>query len=170
MANLLILGAGGHGRVVKEIAESLNKFDRIEFLDDQSDKAIGSFERCSDFTHVFEFAFPAIGNNELRIAWLNKLEQYGYSIPTLVHNSAYISQSAVIQKGCVVGPKAMVNTNVVIEAGCIIGMGSIIDHDTKIMPGCHIDVGAIVSSHQTISFMTKVVSGSIYSKTGPATP
>lgn len=35
MANLLILGAGGHGKVVAEAAIATGKWDEIAFLDDR---------------------------------------------------------------------------------------------------------------------------------------
>ena len=44
--NLLILGAGGHGRVVKETAVAMGNFDRVDFLDDHSELAIG---KCEDY-------------------------------------------------------------------------------------------------------------------------
>ena len=44
--NLLILGAGGHGRVVKETALVTGSFSKVDFLDDHSDSAIG---KCEDY-------------------------------------------------------------------------------------------------------------------------
>ena len=44
--NLLIIGAGGHGRVVKEVAEATNKYNTIDFLDDNSELAIG---KCDEY-------------------------------------------------------------------------------------------------------------------------
>lgn len=41
MENLLIIGAGQHGAVVREIADSMSCFDRIDFLDDNSSEAVG---------------------------------------------------------------------------------------------------------------------------------
>ena len=45
---LIILGAGGHGRVVADLAEQIDKYDEIVFLDDNSndDRVIG---KCSDY-------------------------------------------------------------------------------------------------------------------------
>ena len=43
--NLLIIGMGGHGYVVKEVAENMNVFDRIDFIDDHNEKAIGTLKR-----------------------------------------------------------------------------------------------------------------------------
>ncbi len=39
--HLLIIGAGQYGMVAKEIAESMGCFDRIDFVDDVSDTAVG---------------------------------------------------------------------------------------------------------------------------------
>ena len=38
--NLLIIGAGGHGKVVAEVAEACG-YENIAFLDDNSPEAIG---------------------------------------------------------------------------------------------------------------------------------
>ena len=35
--NLLILGAGGHGKVIADIASTTNKWNNIAFLDDRED-------------------------------------------------------------------------------------------------------------------------------------
>jgi len=48
--NLLILGARGHGHVVKETAEAMACFDKIEFLDDHSEKAIGRPNEIESFS------------------------------------------------------------------------------------------------------------------------
>ena len=38
---LLILGAGGHGKVVKEVAEATGRYEKIDFVDDHSNIAVG---------------------------------------------------------------------------------------------------------------------------------
>lgn len=94
--NLLILGAGGHGQVVKELAESLKQFDKIEFLDDNSKQAI---EKCSEylkFLDEFSCAHVAFGNNTFRMEWSEKLKQAGFHLPVLVHETAWVSPSARI--------------------------------------------------------------------------
>lgn len=39
--DLLILGVGGHGRVVTEVVEAIRKYNRIDFVDNYSDIAVG---------------------------------------------------------------------------------------------------------------------------------
>lgn len=163
MNNLIILGAGGHGRFVKEIAEAMKIYSKVNFLDDdfKCEIAIGI---CSDFEKYISehnHVFPAFGDNMLRISWIEKIEKNHFKVPILIHPTAYISPSAVLYPGTVVGPKTAINTNTVIEKGTIISIGSIIDHDVFIGSGCHIDCGAIVKSNCIIKPKTKVESGAV---------
>ena len=99
MDNLLILGAGQYGMLVKEIAESLNCFDRIDFLDDNSEIAIGHINELAQFVTGHKKAAVAIGNAEIRLELLDMLEKAGYEITCLIHPKAYVAPTAVIGKG-----------------------------------------------------------------------
>ncbi|GAA0768018.1 hypothetical protein GCM10008908_07770 [Clostridium subterminale] len=107
--NLIILGAGGHGHVVKEVAEAMGIFDKIDFLDDNpnSGEAIGLCSDSEKFVEEYTYAIPAFGNNKLRMVWIEKLEKNKFEIPTLIHPTAYISPSAIVSSGSVVAAKAV---------------------------------------------------------------
>lgn len=85
--NLLILGAGGHGKVVKEIAEALG-YTNIAFLDDNNTEAIGKIADSKAFVKQFQEASVGIGNNKFRGELLTRLEQEGFAIPVLIHPTA----------------------------------------------------------------------------------
>src|SRR4051812_20730076 len=104
--NLLILGAGGHGRVVKETAEAIGIFEQIDFLDDQLDLSIGKCEDFQEYINDYSYGFVAIGNNEQRIRWIERLIEAGFNLPILVHPTAYVSPSAKLDTGCIVCSKA----------------------------------------------------------------
>lgn len=159
MKSLLIIGAGGHGKVVKEIAEDLG-YKKIDFIDDNNPKAIGKIEELNKFLKYKE-AIVGIGNNEFRESILNKLEQIGFAIPTLVHPTAYVSRSAIIEKGSVIEPKAIVNASARIGMGSIISVGSIVDHDTVIGKCAHINAGAIVKAGGFVENYRKLQAGEV---------
>ena len=166
--NLLILGAGGHGQFVAEVAASIGCWKRIAFLDDgqTADFILG---KCSDFplfSKDFSDMFPSIGNNQLRYAWIQQLMANGIHIPSLIHPTAYISPSSKLAPGSVIAPKAIVNTHSVIGAGCIIGLGSIIDHDCTIGECCHINSGSIVQAGCHVPALTRLDSGYVFTKEG----
>jgi sugar O-acyltransferase (sialic acid O-acetyltransferase NeuD family) len=157
---LLILGAGGHGKIVAEIAEDLG-YDEIAFLDDNNLKAIGKINEVEKFRGQYEQAFIAIGNNRLRSELMVKLKECGYIIPTLIHPSAYVSRTTSIGIGTLIEPKAIINARCQIDEGCIISVGAVIDHDANIGAFSHINAGAIVKSGWTIESERKVETGEI---------
>lgn len=59
--NLLLIGAGGHGKVVAEIAEDCG-YEKIDFLDSNSPESIGKISDLEKFTNQYEYAFVGIGN------------------------------------------------------------------------------------------------------------
>ncbi len=158
--NLLIVGAGGHGKVVAEIAADCG-YEKVDYLDDNSPEAIGKLHDLEKFADQYEYAFVGIGNNKLRGELIEKLESVGYQVPVLIHPTAYISRTAKIEKGTVVEPKAIVNANTVVSSGCIISVGSIVDHDVVIEQYCHINAGAIVKAGATLEEYTKLEAGEV---------
>lgn len=160
--NLLILGAGGHDQVVKEIARKTRKYEKIDFLDDNSRNAIGVFADYAIFLNKYKYAFVAIGNPDIRKNWQQKLVQKGYEIPSFISKSAYVSKSSNIKRGSVIMPKTVVNANVQIGEGYIISAGAIVDHDFKIGQYCHINAGAIIPSYSIVPYFTKVNYGEVY--------
>ena len=99
MRKLLILGAGQYGKVAYEIAEAMGQFEEISFLDDQNPAALDKLDTYAAFRSEYNSAVVAMGDAALRLELLEKLEQCGYQIPTLIHPAAYVSPSAIIGKG-----------------------------------------------------------------------
>ena len=163
MKSLLILGAGSHGQVVKEIAIACGyEAEAIAFLDDKATSAVGKINEAPYLAPNYDGVIIAIGNNALRRVITEKLERFeGINIITLIHPTAYVSPTAVIGKGTVVEPKAVINTNSKIGEGCIISVGAIVDHDSSIGYFSHINAGAICMAGSKIPALTKVNAGEI---------
>lgn len=160
MKSLLILGAGGHGRVVAETAEACG-YEKISFLDDHSENAIGKIGELQRFVKDYEFAFVGIGNNRLRGELQKCLEKAGYKVPTLIHPTAYISKTAEIGSGTIVEPKAIVNAGTVVGTGCIISVGAIVDHDVVLGTNVHVNAGAIVKAGAAVESCRKLEAGEV---------
>ena len=158
---LLIVGAGGHGQVVREVAEAIGTYEKIEFVDDNSILAIGKMADLQVLRNEYDAAFVGIGNNHLRRELLEKLQAYGYSIPVLIHPTAYVSRSAKIGKGTVVEPKAIVNASSRVADGCIISVGAIVDHDVVLEECVHVNAGAICKAGSVVSVETKLEAGQV---------
>lgn len=160
---LIILGAGGYGRTVADVAAQTGQFDEISFLDDNS-AAPDVAGRCAEFARFRDGQtafYPAFGNNEGRLAWLRRLREAGCAIPTIIHPTAYVSPTAQVEPGTVILPHAVVNTNCVVKSGCIVNCGAIVDHGCVLEEGVHVCLGAIVKAENRIPKCMKIEAGEV---------
>lgn len=147
--NLLILGAGAHGRTVRELAESLRMFPRIAFLDDDptNPQALAACKECARFREEYPVAIPAVGDDALRMRWLRMLTQAGFVLPVLIHPTAAVSPSAQIRYGTVVEARATIGPGVKIGAGCVIASGATIERGVVLPEGSMVRCGQVITIH-----------------------
>ncbi len=157
MKRLVILGAGGYGSVVADVARQLD-YEIIQLDDADVKHPLDSY---TDYIGEGMEFIPAFGNNAFRMEWICKLENRGAKIATLVHPTAYVSPEATISDGVTILPKALVNTDVVVERGCIINLGAMIDHGCVIEEGVHICLGGIVKAENRVKTLTKIEAGEV---------
>lgn len=158
---LIILGAGGYGRTIADIAAQMG-YD-VAFLDDDS-RADDVLGKCEDFARFMDenaFFYPAFGRNEMRLSWLYRLIAAGCPIPTLIHPTAYVSPTAKVEPGAVILPHAIVNANCEVKAGCIVNCGAIVDYGCVLEEGVHVCLGAIVKAENRIPRRMKVEAGEV---------
>lgn len=150
MKGLLIVGAGGHGKVVAEIAQACGQWDQIAFLDARYQTLNGqrTWPVLSDVdqAQMLQEDYPdvvlAVGDAERRLSLMSLLQQQGFNLPVLVHPSACISPSASLGTGTVVMPMAVVNADAKVGRACIINTGATVDHDSVLADGVHVCPGA----------------------------
>ncbi len=160
--NLLILGAGTHGRDVKEIAESLHIFGKIDFLDDKLDEGIlGTCKDVLRYKQEYPCAFIAIGDNKARKKYAKLLDDYKFLIPRLVSPAANVSPAARIGKGTVILPQVTVGDA---EVGdyCILSSNSLVNSKSEVKNFTHIGCGGIVLKGSKVPEMTVVKSGEVF--------
>ena len=119
------------------------------FLDDSiPDHPLSSFTSYINPDTCFIPAF--------RLQWIERIHQAGGKLATLVHPTAYIFPTVVVECGCVILLHSIINTNVVVEKGCIVNLGAIVDHDCVIEEGVHLCVGAIVKGENRVERLSKI--------------
>lgn len=169
--NLLILGAGQYGTVVKEIAEEMQCFEKIAFLDDTygnekadetyHEAAIGRLSDYEEQTPNYSYAIVAMGNPQLRREWTEKLVEVGFKIPVIVSPRAFVSPSAQLRYGAVIEPLAGVQANAVVGIGSFVSMGAVVNHNAFVGDYCHIDCNATVESGAFVSVGELVACGEV---------
>ncbi len=160
MKQILILGAGSHGRTAAEVAAACGY--SAAFLDDApGEDVIGRLADFERFIGRFDTFFVGIGNNSMREDLQIRLEKAGIEIATLIHPAAYVSPSASIAPGTVVAPGAIVNTHSRIARGCILSAGAIVDHDAVVEDFAHINAGSICKGGARIEHGRKLEAGEV---------
>ena len=139
----MIIGAGGHGRVVADIAIALGIYREIAFLDDGAFakgfpySVLGTSDNAREFIPDWNFVV-AIGNQAVRKGLVERLQAYGAVLPALIHPKAVLGSRIQVGEGTVI------NCDSTIGCGCIINTGATLDHDNHlgdfvhICPGTHL--------------------------------
>ncbi|GGD65605.1 putative acetyltransferase EpsM [Paenibacillus nasutitermitis] len=150
----MLIGGGGHGRVVADMAETTGDYRIIAVADDKftaielkSGVCYGppAMVRKLLRTDIEMQAIIAIGDNRMRFMMAERLGIALERYALIIHPGAYISQYAAISRGTVIMPGAVVNTGARIDSHAIINSGAIIEHDAEIGPFAHISPGAALA-------------------------
>lgn len=150
---LLLVGAGGFGRVVLEHASAL--YD-CAFLDDgdvsivNGVPVIGKTGDMASFYPEYKLLLVTIGNNALRKQLYKEAASIGFSFPNIIHPTAYVSPHAHIGTGCVILNNAVVQNNAKCGDGCILNPGVELHHDSTIGSYCLIYTNSVVRSLTTV--------------------
>jgi sugar O-acyltransferase (sialic acid O-acetyltransferase NeuD family) len=157
---VLIWGAGGHGRVVADVARAAGV--KVAGFIDRDAGRIGTRVGNTDAEVVAgEAAFLSrltagmplpcgatvlalgVGDNRTRSACRAKLDPS--ALPPLIHPSAVVSPSAVVGPGAVIMPRVVVNAGAVIGAGAIVNSAAVVEHDCVVGDDAHISPGAVLA-------------------------
>lgn len=164
---LVIIGAGGHGKVVADIAK-LNNYTSISFLDDAPGAAecggypvAGQVKDAARYSDC-EFAV-AIGNAAVRREKQELVASLGIRAAVLIHPAAVIAEDSVIGEGTVVMAGAVINPGAVVGKGCIVNTCASVDHDCVLADYVHIAVGAHLAGNVAVGEGTWIGAGAVVS-------
>ena len=153
---LAILGAGGHGKVIADLAELLG-YSIFLFDDRWPDHRTSGAWCVSGNTAVliqslseYHGVIVAIGDSNLRSKATLEIQGAGGNIATLVHPSASVSRYATIAAGSVIFANVAVNVDSRIGKGAIVNTGATIDHDCLIGDFVHVSPGAHLAGNVSV--------------------
>ncbi|MFT7303115.1 MAG: sugar O-acyltransferase (sialic acid O-acetyltransferase NeuD family) [Akkermansiaceae bacterium] len=153
----MILGTGGHARVLIDLADLLGLevkgltspqhevgtlvagkpvlgSDRVLF-----EREIGAVELA--------IGFGSTGVSPLRETLFERMRDAGYRFVTLIHPSACVSGGAIIGEGSQIMAGVVLQTGVKIGENCIVNTRASLDHDVGLGDHCHIAPGVVCSGN-----------------------
>ncbi len=141
---LMVIGAGGHSKVVMEAINSNQQAHRILLVDEdrskEGSKLLGNIPIIflENWIGLPELYHIAIGNNRVRQQLGIKGQEYDKKFYTVIHPTACVSPSAHLGKGSFLAAMSVIAAEVEINEGCIVNHGAVIDHNCIIGSYSHI--------------------------------
>ena len=156
----VIIGAGGHGRVVLDILLCSGGHEVVGFIDSapalhgrRTDglPVLGGPEALPDLQHDgVEGAVIAIGDNGVRTDFARRVEGLGFELVNAVHPSANLARTVTLGRNVVVAAGVLVCAHCQIGDSVILNTGCIIDHECKIGTAAHVCPGVRLAGHVTV--------------------
>ena len=173
MSRLIVIGGGGHGRVVADAARRSAEYDAIVFLDNAPDRApvepdfpiVGSCDDLESIVRPGDRCIVGIGNNEDRSRLTRRIQELGFELAVVIDPSASVSSGCTLGGGTAVLPQSAVNIGATVGPGCIINTGATVDHDCRlgsfvhVAPGAHLGGDVVVGSRTWIGIGAAVRHG-----------
>ena len=167
MTPIIVIGAGGHARVVADVIRLSGEFELRGFLDTkrsdrheepfEGSRVLGGDELIDELRdNVVNTAFVAIGDNVARTRIGEDLLQRGFELAVLVHPSAVVAPGVSLAPGTLLCAGTIINPGAVIGKHAIINTAASVDHDCQIGAGVHIAPGAHLGGHVTVGAGTLI--------------
>lgn len=149
---IVIIGAGGHGKVVLDIVRAAGKYEAAGFVDSSADRAgkmIGGlpiFGPANVLPKLWQrgirAAVVAIGDSRARQQYAALLREQRFELVNAIHPTAGISPTATLGRNIVVAAQAAVCTEARIDDSVILNTACVVDHECEVGEGSHICPGA----------------------------
>lgn len=165
---VVIVGSGGHAKVVIDTFKSENKYEIVGFTagtEVQTDlcgiPCLGDDSKLTDLLNKGVTGFcVALGDNRLRKKVYLDMINKGFTPVNAISQFSYISPYAELGVGIVVVAGAVVNPYAVVENNVIVNTRAGIDHDCRIGSHAHIAPGASLAGSVSIGEGSFIGAGS----------
>ncbi|MFZ4401731.1 MAG: hypothetical protein ACOYO1_17000 [Bacteroidales bacterium] len=156
---IILIGAGGHGKVLVDTIILQGKYEIVGFVDSslavdteiyRKFKVILAQNELNKMSNFADYFIITIGNNIIRERLFKEAENY-LKPALIIHPSATIGSDVTIGDGSVVLSNSIINTCSYIGKNTIVNSGVIIDHECKIGSHVHLSIGSLVGSNSIIS-------------------
>ncbi len=168
--HIVIVGSGGHARVIIDILNQNKNMEVVGLVDTfrpageivDGYAVLGSFGQLDRLIREYRIdgIIIGVGDNRIRADYYTKLQGSGLVLVNAIHPSANIAPNVKIGRGVVVAREAVICTGARIGNNAIINTGCIIDHDCVVGDHCHISSGVNIAGAVTVQYGTFVGIGS----------
>ena len=168
MREILVLGGGGHAKVVISILKKSGNYAVIGYTDLQDRGTIQGVPYVGPDADGLRrepkhavIAVGQVGLGRQREGIWRKIQSDGISFPPIASKHACINEGVDLGEGTVVMDGVVINPDAVTGTGAIINTGSIVEHDCIVGDWVHIAPGAVISGGTRIGNYTMIGAGAV---------
>lgn len=159
---IILLGGGGHARVLIDLIRAEGGYEIIGILDAQLEPdtlvrgvpVLGNDDLLTDLckkgVNKACIGVGSVRDNTIRKRLYERVKAYNFYVPSLIHSSAFTSENARISEGVQIMAGAIIQTGSLIGENTIINTGAIIDHDCNVGNHVHVCPGAVMGGGSII--------------------
>jgi sugar O-acyltransferase (sialic acid O-acetyltransferase NeuD family) len=155
--DVIILGAGGHAKVLIDALRQQSGIHIIGILDPNPARlgqeilgvrVIGNDDEIKHYAPENVRVVNAVGSIDLPSVRKNiflRFKAKGYTFLSVLHPHAYIAPSAMLGEGCQVMAGSVIQACAVVGSNVIINTHAAVDHDCWLADHIHLAPGAVLS-------------------------
>lgn len=157
---VLVIGGGGHAKVILHVLERLPQFKVLGYVDPRNGGPLLGYPRLggddslpvlaekSGIAAVIGIGKVASGGERLKM--LADLRALGFALPAVVAPTAQVAKEVVLGEGTVVMDGAIIQPGCVVGKASIINTRAVLDHDCVLGDDVHIGPSATLSGHVSV--------------------
>ncbi len=171
---VIIIGGIGHGSVIAAcINDNRKRFQDTEwevkgFCNDYDSEVDGypvlgklcDIPKLVEQNYYFAWAIHLIGRSPKTAELFNSINIPDDKWATIIHKTAFVSDSVVIESGVSVMANAYIAPRTLIGKCTMVKANTNIGHDVEIAPLCHIAMGSNIVSFAHLGYCSNVAVGS----------
>jgi acetyltransferase EpsM len=159
--SIVVIGAGGHARVVADVLRLTGRYEIAGFLDEVNPDRwgsefcgytiLGGLDQLSALrSRGVQHAFVAVGDCGPRLRLARAAEETGLDCPVLRHPSSVAGSDVAVDRGTLLAAGAIVNVGSRIGAHVIVNTAATVEHDCTIGDGAHVCPGVHLAGNVVV--------------------
>ena len=171
--SLILLGGGGHAKVLIDLINQRNDYQISGILDPilevgKQIKGVSVLGTDAELSKLHDqgisnvaIAVGSVKCNLLRKTLFEKSQKSGFKIPALVHPRSIVSADVKISEGVQIMAGAIIQTDTTLGEGAVINTGVQVDHDCRIGSQVFLSPGVVLSGGVSVGDNVFVGAGAV---------
>lgn len=161
-AALVVFGGGGHGKTIIDLIRAVGSYRAAGVIDDNLPAGslvvgvpvLGGHECLTELfaggIHLAANAVGGINNVAVRLRVFEYLLTAGFNCPNLVHPTAWIEPTAVLEGGVQILALSYVSSDARVGFGSVLNAGVVVSHDCHIGKCVNLSPGALLAGEVNV--------------------